>query len=104
MVDAASTIIEMFGKNLAYINMMVNLSVDCDCSVLAEDPCMADIGILGSLDPVAIDQACMDLIEASDDPGRDHFMERVDSMNGKHTIEVAEAAGLGSPDYELIEV
>ena len=104
MVDAASTIIEMFGKNLAYINMMINLSVDCDCSVIAEDPCMADIGILGSLDPVAIDQACMDLIETSDDPGRDHFMERVDSMNGKHTIEVAEAAGLGSRDYELIEI
>jgi uncharacterized Fe-S center protein len=104
MVDAASTVIEMFGKNLAYINMMINLSVDCDCSVIAEDPCMADIGILASLDPVAIDQACMDLIEASDDPGRDHFMERVDSMNGKHTIEVAEVAGLGSRDYELIEV
>lgn len=104
MADAASTVTEMFGKNIAYINMMVNLSVDCDCCNVAEDPCMADIGILASLDPVAIDQACMDLIKSSDDPGREHFLERVESLNGEHTIEAAEALGIGSREYELIKL
>ena len=104
MADAASTVVDMFGRNLAYINMMINLSVDCDCSVVAEDPCMGDIGLLASLDPVAIDQACIDLIEQSDDPGREHFMERVNMMNGKHTIEAAEALGIGTRNYELVEI
>lgn len=104
MADAASTVTEMFGENIAYINMMVNLSIDCDCCSVAEDPCMKDIGILASTDPVAIDQACIDLVKASKDPGRDHFMERVESLNGEHTIEAAEALGVGSRKYELIKL
>ena len=104
MADAASTVHNMFRNNIAYINMMVNLSVDCDCCEVAEDPCMKDIGILASLDPVAIDKACLDLIENSDDSGKEHFMERVNSRNGKHTIDVAEELGIGSKDYELIEI
>lgn len=104
MADAASTVDKMFKGNIAYINMMVNLSVDCDCCDVAEDPCMKDIGILASLDPVAIDKACMDLIEASNDPGKEHFMERVNSRNGKHTIEAANDLGFGTTDYELISI
>ena len=104
MADAASTVTGLFGNKIAYINMMVNLSVDCDCCETAEDPCMKDIGILASLDPVAIDQACLDLIEKSDDPGKEHFMERVNSRNGKHTIECAEKLGIGTRDYELISI
>lgn len=82
---------------------MKNLSVDCDCCAVAEDPCMRDIGILASLDPVAIDQACIDLVSGSDDSGREHFMERVNSRNGIHTIEAAAALGMGQREYELIE-
>lgn len=104
MADAASTVVNYFGDNMAFINVMKNLSVDCDCCVEAEDPCMADIGILASLDPVAIDQACMDLIYASDDPGKDHFIERVESRHGIHTIEAAADLGFGSREYELIEL
>ena len=105
MADAASTVIRHFDGKSAYINVMKNLSVDCDCASPAEDPCMADIGILASLDPVAIDQACMDLIYAAkDDPGQAHFLERVESRHGVHTIEAAAALGLGSREYELIEV
>ena len=83
---------------------MCNLSVDCDCCDVAEDPCMKDIGILSSLDPIALDQACIDLIYASDDPGRDHFIERVESRHGIHTIEAAAELDFGSREYELIEV
>ena len=105
MADAASTVVDHFGKNILFINVMKNLSVDCDCTAQAEDPCMEDIGILASTDPVAIDQACMDLVYgAKDDPGRDHFIERVESRNGIHTIEAAAALGFGSREYELIEV
>lgn len=104
MADAASTVDKMFKGNIAYINMMVNLSVDCDCCDVAEDPCMKDIGILASLDPIAIDKACMDLIEASNDPGKEHFMERVNSRNGKHTIEAANDLGFGTTNYELISI
>ncbi len=104
MADAASTVVRHFAGNIAFINVMKNLSVDCDCCSVAEDPCMKDIGILSSLDPVAIDRACLDLIYASDDPGRDHFLERVESRNGAHTIEAAEALGFGTTDYELIEL
>lgn len=104
MADAASTVDKMFKGNIAYINMMVNLSVDCDCCDVAEDPCMKDIGILASLDPVAIDKACMDLIEASNDPGKEHFMERVNSRNGKHTIGAANDLGFGTTNYELISI
>lgn len=104
MADAAMSVAEHFeGKN-AYINVMKNLSVDCDCCTVAEDPCMNDIGILASADPVAIDRACMDLVINSDDPGREHFMERVNSRNGIHTIEAAAELGFGSCEYELIEV
>ena len=104
MADAASTVVNHFGKNILFINVMKNLSVDCDCTAKAEDPCMADIGILASADPVAIDQACMDLIYSSDDPGRDHFIERVESRHGIHTIEAAAELGFGTREYELVEV
>ena len=103
MADAAMSVMDRFRGRIAFINVMKNLSVDCDCCVVAEDPCMEDIGILASLDPVAIDQACIDLVLASDDPGRDHFMERVNSRNGIHTIEAAAELGYGSREYELIE-
>ena len=104
MADAASSVVEHFKGRIAYINVMKNLSVDCDCCAVAEDPCMKDIGILASLDPVAIDQACIDLVENSDDPGKEHFMERVNSRNGIHTIEAAAGLGIGSREYELIEL
>ena len=104
MADAASSVVAHFQKNIAFINVMKNLSVDCDCCGVAEDPCMKDIGILASLDPVAIDQACIDLVMASDDPGKEHFMERVNSRNGIHTIEAAADLGVGSRTYDLIEV
>ena len=104
MADAASTVTEMFKDNIAYVNMMVNLSVDCDCAAEAEDPCMKDIGILASLDPVAIDRACLDLVYNSDDPGRDHLVERIESRNGIHTVEAAESLGIGTTNYELINI
>ncbi len=102
MADAASSVVNYFKGNLAYINVMKNMSVDCDCCAVAEDPCMQDIGILASLDPVAIDQACLDLVYASNDPGRDHLIERIESRNGAHTIEAASTLGYGSKEYELI--
>ncbi len=104
MADAASSVVEHFQGKIAFINVMKNLSVDCDCCEVAEDPCMKDIGILACLDPVAIDQACIDLVVNSDDPGREHFMERVNSRNGIHTIEAAADLGFGSREYELIEL
>lgn len=104
MADAASSVVDHFKGKIAFINVMKNLSVDCDCCQVAEDPCMKDIGILASTDPVAIDQACMDLVIHSDDPGRDHFMERVNSRNGIHTIEAAADLSVGSREYELIEM
>ena len=104
MADAASSVINYFGGELAYINVMKNMSVDCDCCSVAEDPCIADIGILASCDPVAIDQACIDLVYASEDKGRDHLIERIESRNGIHTIEASHELGLGSREYELIEV
>ncbi len=104
MADAASSVVKYFGDNIAYVNIMCNMSVDCDCCNVAEDPCMKDIGILASLDPVAIDKACVDLVEKSDDPGRDHLLERINSRHGKHTIDAAEELGIGTKEYELIEV
>ena len=104
MADAASSVIEKFKGNIVYINVMCNMSVDCDCCYIAEDPCMKDIGILASLDPIAIDQACIDLVEQSDDPGKEHFMERVNSKHGIHTIEAASQLGYGTREYELIEI
>ena len=94
-----------FRGSMAFVNVMKNLSVDCDCCAVAEDPCMKDIGILASLDPVAVDQACIDLIyAATDDPGQKHFIERVESLHGIHTIECAAALGVGSREYELVEL
>ncbi|MCC8182472.1 MAG: DUF362 domain-containing protein [Clostridiales bacterium] len=104
MADAASMVHRHFQGQVAYINVMKNMSVDCDCCAVAEDPCMKDIGILASTDPIAIDQACIDLVLQSDDPGRDHLLERINSRNGVHTIEAAEALGFGTREYELIQV
>lgn len=104
MADAASSVVEYFKGDMVYVNVMKNMSVDCDCCAVAEDPCMKDIGILVSLDPIAIDQACLDFVYASDDPGRNHFIERIESRNGVLTIEAAAALGYGSREYDLIEV
>ena len=104
MADAASSVVKHFGDNILYINVMANMSVDCDCCNVAEDPCMKDIGILASTDPVAIDQACIDLVISSDDPGKEHLLERINSRKGTHTIDAAVELGIGSKDYELIEV
>ncbi len=104
MADAAGSVIDYFKGNVVYINIMCNLSVDCDCCEVAEDPCMKDIGILASTDPVALDQACVDLIDKSDDPGRHHLWERIESRHGVHTIEAAEKLGYGSREYELVTV
>lgn len=105
MADAASSVVAYFQGNAVYINVMKNMSVDCDCCAVAEDPCMKDIGILASLDPVAIDQACIDLVYgAKDDPGQAHLLERIESRNGVHTIEASAALGFGSREYELVEV
>ena len=104
MADAASSVVEYFRGRAVYINVMKNMSVDCDCCAVAEDPCMADIGILASTDPVAIDQACLDLVYASGDPGRDHLLERIESRNGVLTVEAAAELGAGSREYDLIGV
>ena len=104
MADAASSVVKHFAGKIAFINIMCNMSVDCDCCAVAEDPCMKDIGILASLDPIAIDRACIDLVKNSDDPGRDHLLERITSRHGEHTIEAAATLGFGSTDYELIEL
>lgn len=104
MADAASSVIRHFDGRIVYINVMKNMSVDCDCCSVAEDPCMDDIGVLISTDPVAIDQACLDLVYASNDPGKDHLIERIESRNGIRTIEAAAALGIGSREYELIEI
>ena len=104
MADAASSVVNYFGDNILFINIMCNMSVDCDCCAVAEDPCMKDIGILASTDPIAIDQACIDFVYNSDDPGKDHFIERVESRHGIHTIEAAEKLGFASREYELIDL
>ena len=104
MADAASSVVRFFDGRIAYINVMKNMSVDCDCCAVAEDPCLSDIGILASLDPVAIDQACLDLVKNSSDDGKEHFLERVNSRNGEHTIEAAESLGFGTREYELINI
>ena len=104
MADAASTVVELFKGNLVYINVMKNMSVDCDCCAVAEDPCIADIGILASSDPVAIDQACLDLVYACSDPGKPHLLERIESRNGVHTVEAAAQLGYGTREYTLVEV
>ena len=104
MADAASSVVNYFKDKIAFISVMCNLSVDCDCCAVAEDPCMKDIGILASTDPIAIDQACIDLIYNSKDPGRDHFVERVERQHGIHTIEAAAELGFGTREYELINI
>ena len=104
MADAAGSVIELFKGQIVYVNVMKNMSVDCDCCAVAEDPCIADIGVLVSTDPVAIDQACIDLVYACDDPGKAHFLERVESRNGVHTIETAAEHGYGVREYTLVEV
>ncbi len=104
MADAASSVTNHFKDNILYINVMCNMSVDCDCCSVAEDPCMEDIGILASTDPVAIDQACIDLVKNSTDKGRDHLLERINSRQGTHTIDAAAKLGIGTKDYELIEI
>lgn len=103
MADAAKSIVEYFRGNIAYISVMKNMSVDCDCCAEAEDPCIADIGMLASLDPIAIDQACIDLVYSSDDPGKDHFIERVETRNGIYTIACAAEHGFGQREYNLVE-
>ena len=103
MAEADKTIMD-YEKNIAFINVMANMSVDCDCCAVAEDPCMKDVGILASTDPIAVDQACIDIIYNSKDPGRDHFVERVERQNGVHTIEAANELGFGSREYELINI
>lgn len=105
MADAASSVVEFFKGEMVFINIMKNISVDCDCCAVAEDPCMKDIGILSSLDPVAIDQACIDLVySATDDPGQKHFLKRVESRHGVHTIEAAAELGFGTREYNFIEI
>ena len=104
MADAASSVVMHFNGNMAFVNIMCNMSVDCDCCAVAEDPCMKDIGILASLDPIALDQACIDLIQNSDDPGRDHMLERINTRHGTHTIDAAAELGFGTKEYELVNV
>lgn len=104
MADAASTVVKYFNGNAVYVNVMKNLSVDCDCCAVAKDPCMKDIGVLVSLDPIAIDKASLDLVYASKDPGREHLIKRIESRNGAHTIDAALRHGFGTTEYELIEI
>ena len=104
MADAAASVVRYFDGKLAYINVMKNMSVDCDCCAVAEDPCIADIGILASVDPVAIDQACVDLVYACSDEGKPHLIERIESRHGIHIVETAEKLGIGQREYELIEL
>ncbi len=104
MAESALSVVEYFKDNIAYINIMCNMSVDCDCCAVAQDPCMKDIGVLASLDPVAIDQACIDLVKNSDDPGKEHLLERINSRKGTHTIDKAFEIGVGNKEYELVIV
>lgn len=104
MADADKSIVDYFGNNILFINIMCNMSVDCDCCAKAEDPCMKDIGILASKDPVALDQACIDLVYSSDDEGKKHLIERIESRNGIHIIEAAADLGVGQREYKLIRI
>ena len=104
MADAAWSIHDRFAGKVAYINVMKNMSVDCDCCAVAADPKIGDIGILASLDPVAVDQACLDLVYQSDDPGKGDLIERIESLHGVHTVEAAADLGMGSREYELVEL
>ena len=104
MADAAKSVVEYMHGKMAYVNIMCNMSVDCDCCAVAADPKIKDIGILSSLDPVALDQACLDLVYASNDEGKADLIERIESRHGVHTIEAAAEIGVGSREYELIDM
>ena len=104
MADAASSVVNYFKGNAAYINVMKNISVDCDCDGNASAPCMKDMGILASTDPIAVDQACLDMVYNSTDPGKDKLIERIESRHGVHTIEAADKLGFGTREYELIDL
>lgn len=104
MADAASAVHNKFKGNIAYINVMKNMSVDCDCCAKAEDPCMKDIGILSSTDPVAIDKACLDLVYNSSDKGKEHLIERIESRQGNHIIDASTSIDFGNSNYELINI
>ncbi len=104
MAEAASSVVKLFNGNIVYINVLKNISIDCDCDCNASLPCMQDIGIMASLDPVAIDQACLDTIYNSNDPGKDKLIKRIESLHGIHTVERAAELGIGSRDYEIIEI
>lgn len=104
MADAASSVVKHFGKNILFISIMCNMSVDCDCCAVAEDPCMKDIGILASTDPIALDQACIDLVYNSKDPGRDHLVERIERQHGTYILEAASKLDFGSREYQLIDI
>lgn len=104
MADAASSVVKLFNNKIVCINVLSNMSVDCDCCSVAEDPCMKDIGIVLSTDPIAIDKACLDMVYNSSDPGKHHLIERIESRNGYHTIESAEKLGIGTTEYELINI
>jgi uncharacterized Fe-S center protein len=104
MADAAGSVIDFFEGRILYVNVMKNMSVDCDCCAVAEDPCIGDIGVLVSDDPIAIDKACIDLVYASNDPGKDHLIKRIESRNGIHTVNSALLHGYGSDEYELVEL
>jgi uncharacterized Fe-S center protein len=104
MADAAKSVVDAMGGKMAFVSVMCNMSVDCDCCAVAEDPKIGDIGTLASLDPVALDQACLDLVYGSDDPGKADLIERMESRHGIHTVEAAAALGVGSREYELIDV
>ena len=104
MADAASSVVDYFKGNTVYINVMKNISVDCDCDGNAKAPCMKDMGILASVDPIAVDQACLDLVYGSDDPGKEKLIQRIESLHGVHTLEAADELGFGTREYELISI
>lgn len=104
MADAASSVVDYFKGNTVYINVMKNISVDCDCDGNAKAPCMKDMGILASVDPIAVDQACLDLVYGSDDPGKEKLIQRIESLHGVHTVEAADELGFGTREYELISI
>ncbi len=104
MADSASSVVDYFKGNIVYINIMKNISIDCDCDGNASAPCMKDVGILASTDPIAIDQACLDIVYNSQDLGKQKLIERIESLHGVHTIEASSELGFGTREYELIEI
>ena len=104
MAEAASSVVKLFNGSIVYTNVLKNISIDCDCDCNASLPCMQDIGIMASLDPVAIDQACLDTIYNSNDSGKEKLIKRIESLHGIHTVERAAELGIGSRDYEIIEI